>query len=1023
MRWAVGLALGGIGAVVALLIYVTTLQLGISEQQAVAENRRTQTFKLAERMRQSSNELTMMVRLYVATGDVRYREYFNEILAIRNGQSARPRDYDGSFWDRRLADPDVVVDYGAAKSLVDMMQEARFADSEFTTLNTSREESDRLAEIETEVMQALEAIGEPPGTAAYYQAVYPLYQRLTGPEYFDYKHRIMASVESFIGLVNARTGAEVAALARQSRSLLQYQVFLVMLLVLVCTGLLVMAERSIVRPLRRLTDGANRIASGAYHHRVRIDSVRELEHLGADFNCMADAIQSDILLRKQAEGRARQAQDAAEQADQAKSDFLANMSHEIRTPMNAVMGMAHLALQTDLNDRQRNYLKKIESGAQSLLRIINDILDFSKIEAGRMDLESVRFSLHEVMQNVADIAATRTANAEIEVLFDLPPTLPTEMMGDPLRLGQVLINLVGNAIKFTTQGEVIVRVEVMERNDTHVELQFSIRDTGAGMTPEQVARLFQAFTQADASTTRRFGGTGLGLTISQRLVGMMGGTIKVSSEFGVGSTFSFVLAFPTGADVRSLAERAGDHLLGLRCLVVDDNPAARDILSATLEGFGLSVVCSASGEEAVEEVQPRRFDLVLMDWRMPGMNGIEAAAEIRRRCGHDLQMILVTAYGREEVLAQVDSERFDGYLIKPVSASTLLDTLVELRNPKNKDGVVVVPAETSRPLAGARLLLAEDNPVNREIAVEMLESAGAQVDVAVTGRQAVDQAMTQTYGAVLMDMQMPEMDGLEATRTIRRQSGPSRNIPIIAMTANAMAADRQRCLDAGMNDHIAKPVNARSLIATVVRWVGEGDDATASPEAGIDAQLALQRAGGNPVLRDRMLHVFIDHHRDDPERLRTALAEEDWETLRQLGHALKGSAGTIGFPALETCAGRLESLARDENDLRAAAAPVDDIERALSHLLAAQTAAESVMPGAGKPVTAAGKDVAPILRDLRTALAEGDTRARASLEQLEQMLDDPPPVLSTIRALMTAYAFEEASREIDTLAAALGVEV
>ncbi|WP_348674666.1 ATP-binding protein, partial [uncultured Abyssibacter sp.] len=659
MRWAVGLALGCVGAVVALLMYITTLQLTISEQQAVAENRRTQTFKLAERMRQSSNELTMMVRLYVATGDVRYRAYFNEILAIRNGESPRPVDYNGSFWDRRLADPAMDVEYGAAQSLVEMMRAAQFTDSEFNTLNASREESDRLAELETEVMQAREAIDAEPGSAAYIQAVYPLYRRLTGPEYFQYKNRIMAAVESFIGLVNERTMREVGKLSTESRTLLQYQVFLVLLLVLMCICVLILAERNVLRPLKGLIDGANRIASGAYHHRVRIDSVRELELLGRDFNCMADAIQTDIQLRKQAEGRAREAQTAAEEADRAKSDFLANMSHEIRTPMNAVMGMAHLALQTDLNERQRNYLKKIESGAQSLLRIINDILDFSKIEAGRLDIESVPFSLHEVMQNVADIAAARTTSADVEVLFDLPTTLPTEMIGDPLRLGQVLINLVGNAIKFTAEGEVVVRVEEQERSDMQVKLLFSIRDTGAGMTPEQVDKLFEAFSQADASTTRRYGGTGLGLAISQRLVQMMGGTIRVDSSYGVGSTFSFALDFPTRADVISLAERAGEHLLGLRCLVVDDNPAAREILTSTLEGFGLTVSCSASGEEAVEEVQPRRFDLVLMDWRMPGMNGIEAAAEIRRRCGKDLQILLVTAYGREEVLAQADDAGFD----------------------------------------------------------------------------------------------------------------------------------------------------------------------------------------------------------------------------------------------------------------------------------------------------------------------------------------------------------------------------
>lgn len=1016
MRWAVGLALGCIGAVVALLIYITTLQLTISEQQVVAENRRTQTFKLAERMRQSSNELTMMVRLYVATGDVRYRGYFSEILAIRNGRSPRPRDYNGSFWDRRLADPAMAIDYGPSKSLVDMMREAQFTDSEFNTLNASREESDRLAELETSVMRALERVDAAPGSPEYFEAVYPLYRRLTGPEYFQYKNRIMAAVESFIGLVNERTMAEVARLAGESRALLQYQVFLVMLLVLLCIGMLILAERSILRPLKRLTDGANRIASGAYHHRVRIDSVRELELLGRDFNCMADAIQTDIQLRKQAEGQAKEAQNAAEEADRAKSDFLANMSHEIRTPMNAVMGMAHLALQTDLNERQRNYLKKIESGAQSLLRIINDILDFSKIEAGRLDIESVQFSLHEVMQNVADIAATRATNADVEVLFDLPASLPTEMIGDPLRLGQVLINLVGNAIKFTARGEVVVRVEEQERTDTEVTLLFSIRDTGVGMTPEQVGRLFHAFTQADASTTRRYGGTGLGLTISQRLVQMMGGSIEVVSEFGVGSTFSFALGFPMRADATSLAERAGDDLVGLRCLVVDDNPAAREILTSTLEGFGLTVTCSASGEEAVEEVQPRRFDVVLMDWRMPGMNGIEAAAEIRKRCGKDLRILLVTAYGREEVLAQADDANFDGYMIKPVSASTLLDTLVELRAPAIAHRRLVAQADVDQPLRGLTLLLAEDNPVNREIAVEMLELSGAEVDVATTGREAVERSAARRYDAILMDMQMPEMDGLEATGTIRAKPGPSQRIPIIAMTANAMEADRQRCLEAGMNDHVAKPVNIRTLTSTILHWVA-ADGSDVGPDAGIDAQLALTRAGGKPELRDRMLRVFIDHHRDDAVSLRVALDTGDWGGIEQLAHALKGSAGTIGHPELETTAGRLEALARGDGDRFEAPSLIDQIRRALSRLRSPDQG-EGAEPQATTPIA----DIVTLIKDLRQALVEGDTRARGIMEQLEQAMDDPPPMLATIRRHVNAYAYEQAEQELNSLVEALGVQ-
>jgi len=549
----------------------------------------------------------------------------------------------------------------------------------------------------------------------------------------------------------------------------------------------------------------------------------------ADGSALWHGYLSDVTAEQNAAVALVAAKRAAEDATRSKSMFLANMSHEIRTPMNAIIGLSHLALRTDLNRKQADYVGKIHQAGTSLLGIINDILDFSKIEAGKIDLEHTGFLLERVTDSVTTMIGQKVADKGLELVFELQPDVPAALVGDPLRLGQVLTNLIGNAVKFTERGEILIGIELLRQAGARVELLFSVRDSGIGMTPEQRSRLFQPFTQADGSTTRKYGGTGLGLTISKRLVELMGGDISVDSEAGVGSTFRFNAWFGRGDQV---APRVlPDELNHLRVLIVDDNPAARRILAGHCAAWSLRADEVGSGEEALAAVRQAAADgvpykLVLMDWSMPGMDGIEAARRIKADAAAPAPaVVMVTAYGREDVRGEADRIALDGFLVKPVNASTLYDTLMQVY------GHAAAPppqVQSHRRLDGLRLLLAEDNAINQQIAVELLEGAGATVDVAGTGRIALDKVSAGAhYDIVLMDLQMPELDGLAATAAIRALPHGA-TLPIIAMTAHAMAEQRQLCLDGGMNDHIAKPIDPELLFATLTRWRPQPPVATAA---------------------------------------------------------------------------------------------------------------------------------------------------------------------------------------------------
>ena len=659
----------------------------------------------------------------------------------------------------------------------------------------------------------------------------------------------------------------------------------------------------------------------------------------------------------------------AEEATRAKSDFLANMSHEIRTPMNAVIGMAHLALKTELSPKQQDYLNKIQSSANSLLGIINDILDFSKIEAGKLDMEAVEFDLLETMDNVANVITVKAQEREnLEVLFYLDSQVPNFLVGDSLRLNQILVNLGNNAVKFTEQGEIVISVSVNERSDAKATLQFSVRDTGIGMTAEQQSKLFQAFSQADTSTTRKYGGTGLGLTISKRLVNMMGGEIWVESEPGHGTTFNFTSDFGLGKETVKRHFEPSPDLRGLKVLVVDDNATSREILQDILESFSFEVFLAASGEEALEEIEradkDQPFEIVIMDWKMPGLDGIQTSRRIKnhQKLTKIPAIVLVTAYGREEIMRQADEIGLDGFLLKPVNSSVLFDAIMQALG---KEAQVVSQvgrqkeqgAEELDAISGARVLLVEDNEINQQVAREILQGAGIIVTVANNGREGVDAAKQNQYDVILMDIQMPVMDGYTATREIRKWEGemgkgegglkaedrtptsnlqpPTSNIPIIAMTAHAMAGDEQKSLEAGMNGHVTKPIDPDQLFAALQKWIKPGDkpiegrqaqasiqpDQTepneeALPESlpGFDLTAGLARLMGNKRLYRKLLVDFGTNYTGTAGEIGEALNAKDFEQAHSLVHNLKGLAGNLEAKDLQAATVGMEKLVKGQTE-------------------------------------------------------------------------------------------------------------
>lgn len=738
--------------------------------------------------------------------------------------------------------------------------------------------------------------------------------------------------------------ADVARAIARSEHAQNWGLWIGSLMLMIIAGLTLRVTRGILALERHVAE----------RNRLLVSVNQELEH--------------EIYKLKAAEEAKNQAEAAkseAETANQIKDEFLANMSHEIRTPMNAVIGLSHLCLQTAMSAKQQDYLKKINGSAKSLLRILNDILDISKIEAGKMEIEQVTFELEEVMSNVATIVGNRAHEKKLEFLMQTAPDVPPLLVGDPLRLSQVLINLAGNAVKFTQHGEVTVRVVRARETSEEIVLRFSVIDTGIGMTQPEIDKLFHPFTQADSSTTRKFGGTGLGLTISKRLVGLMGGRIWVESNPGYGSRFIFVARFQKPAKQMHYNPAAIEDLRGLRVLAVDQSPNSLQILRGYLESFDLDVTVSGSSEAALnlvsnanEEKNP--FGLVVVNCKLPEMDGIDLARRL-----HEIsflsfrpKVLMITSSDQDELLKRMDSQTVDGILAKPFQQSKLLDAVSKVsgRSVLSSGRFKIISEQLSPELIsrvrGARLLLAEDNVINRQVAQEMLEGFGIDVTTAENGEEAISLLVADDFDGVLMDMQMPVMDGVTATRVIRKNPRFA-ELPIIALTANVMVREQNEFLEAGITDYIGKPIDPYRMVTTLAKWVRPKRDAEETPVKqaeqkteskpepmpdlpGINVAESVRRMGGNVALYRMLLDKFRVKERNFSGTLQEVLAEGDHVTAERLAHTLRGSAGTLGANSLQEVAAMLEGcihkaefdeldslLARTEQELASFISKID----------------------------------------------------------------------------------------------------
>ena len=756
------------------------------------------------------------------------------------------------------------------------------------------------------------------------------------------------------------------------------------------------------------------------------------------------------------------AKEAAEAANIAKSEFLANMSHEIRTPMNSIIGLTALSLDLSLTPKMRDYLNTVNESAKALLSLIDGILDFSKIEAGRLKLEYVDFWLQDTIEKIPDMFCEESARKKLELVTHISDDVPCALVGDPLRLEQILINLAANAIKFTEKGEVFIKAICIDKSPDKVNLLFSVKDTGIGVPPDKINQLFDPFTQVDGSTTRKYGGTGLGLTICRQLVEMMGGEIWLESEPGKGTTVQFTVKLDRQSEDRERHLTAPPDLRGYEVLVVDDNETSRIILKEVLQSLTFKVKLASTGEKALymlkEEANKKKpFQLIIMDWKLNGMDGIAVSEKIKQELQFkDIPIIMMTAFGREPERKQAEAVGIDAFLIKPVKQSLLFNTIMEVfghekeKDTRKEHRIVTKESINIRKIDGSRVLLVEDNATNRKVALEILGSADIIIDTANNGKEAVEAVKRTNYDAVLMDIQMPEMDGFEATKVIRSDNRFA-ELPIIAMTAHAMAGDREKCLTSGMNDYVSKPIDPHRLFVVLATWIKPGEQRPAAngpvkkdvekvtgPEIpsslpGINVKEALLRLGGNRKLFITIVKEVAKDFGNCVNEIHDALKNDQKDVAHRQAHSLKGVAGNISAMYLQTAATEIETAIKSgmvENMTML----LDNLSSAMKQILESANILERIdkelQPSDKVSSTESYslnlKIITPLLSDLAKFLKNRDPI------ETEKCMDAVKPHLSGsnyitqfqhLEAQVDSYDFNNAQETLGKIAEAIGISI